>query len=900
MTRQKSLNIPAMLVHTMDNNEYRVHGTIVGINEAKETVSMKFKGYRHVEHNIPMSHVYINEGILDNLKKAGKKVLGAIKALVKKVRGFLVLNINDEPVPETVFAPINFLTPEYEASLPGVQCIPSRAMAQVAAANGIELAHSPNDIMEFEQTEDERNAIDAYWLNVMKEYASDDDITIDEAVNNVRKKYNALNEVAILQTDNPKGLEDLYGQAMGIDNILDEVQTTILAQLERNIGDTYDGCEPLLIWGAPGIGKTMCLKKVAEYLKEMSGGEIDLFMKPIGCDTLQRDDWGIPSIKVPDDMAEAKKILHTDIKFASAVPKAWLPVYTLSGNEDRDKAIDEFYNTGSFQSGNTKKYTGGILFLDEVMRIPYSGTDTLMRLIQDGRYEDMVMASKWCIIGASNRFEDLIAHPDVKPEQFMDEMAKVRRWRHVTFVPDKEDWLHWARQKNKEGKQNVQEIICEFIEASPDNVFYPTYLNGGYDGYLDKKDQDFFRTLAAEDSPTRSLANVKKGQSIIKNGYANLGKNAVNPARHVTASSQIEKMLKFNVFFGHPELYKLVIDDAGNIIWDNLKQALNALSPSEWERCFNKIKKLIPAEKVSQPNNRLGVIQAYIGQIAISGTYGAEVSTTKAWDIYNKYQSIFTPDIIASIWETGEMPNIKKKGDNMSMQQDDNTYYPDETNYAELKYSSWKAFPALLANVANLIIENYPGGISAARAQIIEDHETMEQAPELTEEEFRSAFNTIDKQYSVNLGGETVSCLFTNKQAALTKDLALTQGMVRVLTYSKFAQQLANVAYYISKCCLQIGPKSEPFFGQISTKFNVKNGSYINALKKSDSEVASILNPSTKIMAASISASEENNSPIANNQVSDEILREIGSMIIWPAHEIFSVIYRYTSQQYKG
>lgn len=106
-TRQKRLNIPALLVHNMNNTQYRVHGTIVGINESNDTVSMKFKGYRHVEHNIPMSHVYVNENILDNIKNAGKKVMGAIKTLVRKVGGFLMLMINGKPDPNSKNAPIN-------------------------------------------------------------------------------------------------------------------------------------------------------------------------------------------------------------------------------------------------------------------------------------------------------------------------------------------------------------------------------------------------------------------------------------------------------------------------------------------------------------------------------------------------------------------------------------------------------------------------------------------------------------------------------------------------------------------------------------------------------------------------------------------------------------------------
>ena len=63
----------------------------------------------------------------------------------------------------------------------------------------------------------------------------------------------------------------------------------------------------------------------------------------------------------------------------------------------------------------------------------------------------MYLASKWALVFASNRYEDVFTKGEADLAEFIWEDAQDRRYNHLTFVPDKNDWLKWARGSNADG-----------------------------------------------------------------------------------------------------------------------------------------------------------------------------------------------------------------------------------------------------------------------------------------------------------------------------------------------------------------------------------------------------------------------------------------------------------------
>ena len=142
---------------------------------------------------------------------------------------------------------------------------------------------------------------------------------------------------------------------------------------------------------------------------------------------------------------------------------------------------DHFYNTGKYQfrkedleledgtEVDTYEYDGGIIFLDEFMRMPPQSQNIIMNVVNEHVYNGMVLASKWGWVLASNRAFDVL--DDEKSTTWEPAMAD--RYTSVTFVPTREEWLEWARTINKAtGRQNVDEMFCNFIEHSPMGVWY--------------------------------------------------------------------------------------------------------------------------------------------------------------------------------------------------------------------------------------------------------------------------------------------------------------------------------------------------------------------------------------------------------------------------------------------
>jgi MoxR-like ATPase len=722
MNKRTSYNIPAVLVHEINGTEYRVNGKIVGINEAKSTVSMTFKGYRGVEHDIPMSAVLINEGIIDSLKNAGKKIVTGIKTLIKKVKGFLLPASEDGEVDYSFLnAPVNVAIMEDKGMLAdSVHFYANDAIIETAADNGIEL---DNDVEPFDYTGAEEGAeCEKYWARVMKEFVKNESLsyTVSDAIKDVNEKYyrvnnlykqQALNEaMGVVSLENSGGHKDMYGSMIGTKLLVKEVIKNIKEQTERTIG-AGPAQKPIMIWGAPGIGKTVILKEVVNTFKEQY--RKNLMLIELSCSALQIDDWGLPTVDEREDLK--KKYHELNIGNAKSIPQTWLPVYETTGDPDIDQRTDNIYNSGEFRKGVSGGFDGGVIFFDEYSRLPASSKNVMMTLTGSCMYGGMTLATGWSMIFASNRFQDVLHSEQA---EFEYESAQTDRFQPFTYVPTRGEWLRWARMQNTvTGRQNIDEMFCQFIETQGDSVWYGALTTGAFENILDSNQN---KTIEAyKTNPTRQGFNDLL--AIINDESEGSAGETIRQS-HLTVTPRTWQRglndslfdeLRLMIFDGHPKLYQSIFDEKGNLDPAALKKALNMLSPKEWHRWAE----VYTADSPEEMNrgaicytNQLDRYDRYVFfkdwlEQHFKNTFGEKAKATTAWHDYNEYAKVFTPKEMTSIWETGDFSTEELRKEN-------NKYFSDPARYMqETTNCKWKTSDGLISEIIERIFDNFPGGI---------------------------------------------------------------------------------------------------------------------------------------------------------------------------------------------
>lgn len=170
----------------------------------------------------------------------------------------------------------------------------------------------------------------------------------------------------------------------------------------------------LMIWGAPGIGKTAILMKVLEEMKS-DFPDYQLIVKTLSNET-------------PDNFTLPKYVNVNGTDMAEDVPKTWLPVYKPSGDANEDAIRDS-------KCGN------GLLFIDELSRATPQVLNVILPLINEGIINGYKLGSGWTIIVASNRAEDETSgQTDIGN-------ALGNRFAQVYYEPTVDSWKEWAEKQ---------------------------------------------------------------------------------------------------------------------------------------------------------------------------------------------------------------------------------------------------------------------------------------------------------------------------------------------------------------------------------------------------------------------------------------------------------------------
>jgi len=229
-----------------------------------------------------------------------------------------------------------------------IKFAPSRATIDVADAMGCRVRNN-NDIdsifAEAEARESEEG--NRFFKRLMREYVANESMSFVDTYKLVQEKYyrdtitgkkaNTLNEAyGTISLRNV--MPDHYGMEISGEALVDRIQAHLLRQL-KNMDFKKD--KPLLIWGAPGIGKTTIIKQAAKLLAgeyDRDGELINLDMVTLACAGIRRDDMSLP--------ASAQNILGNEM--AAYIPQTWLPVYDPNKLSNAElKMTDDFYNASA-------------------------------------------------------------------------------------------------------------------------------------------------------------------------------------------------------------------------------------------------------------------------------------------------------------------------------------------------------------------------------------------------------------------------------------------------------------------------------------------------------------------------------------------------------------------------
>lgn len=190
---------------------------------------------------------------------------------------------------------------------------------------------------------------------------------------------------------------------------------------------------PLLIWGAPGIGKTSVVKSFG--LKDMGVPVIEVIL----------------SLMEPTDVAGLPGA-EKDVKFGDVKRSVnYLPMIWPLDNGDMEVKKED---------GTTETIPGkgGIIFLDEINRAHPAVQAAMLKVVLDREIAsaNYKIPSKWLILAAANRPEDEPGSM-IKPMSF----ALANRFAQVNFISDPTTWTKWARGRKE---ADLSDEVIAFIE----------------------------------------------------------------------------------------------------------------------------------------------------------------------------------------------------------------------------------------------------------------------------------------------------------------------------------------------------------------------------------------------------------------------------------------------------
>lgn len=490
------------------------------LNESAGDYIVRFKN--GVIQNVPKNRVSqldkIDEGVLDAVRgaaetvnKYGRKFTSKIKDIAKNVKNFI---LNAFVIDNTIYFndgnnlinanhPVNILAAA--ANNKSVNFYPSDTVKEVCSDFG--LKEEIVEHFDFYGDEYEGPFIEPNY-NTNESFKPHKSLlmTLLEAENEVevdviQKPYLGPGDGIMLS--GTKFCDDADTQ-----EIVNELIERYITLTQGSIDKDRD-IPGYLIFGAPGVGKSAIVASLKGILKKEG---YDISVISVNGSTIGPEDFSFPTITENGDLiGRLEKLMTSRDKVKSNVisffaknskrvcdlNKSWLPFY--DGTE-RDSSILEWSkviaNGGKVDIDDDGNVTveegdGGIFFIDEFTRLTPDGINTILNLPVGRQINaNLVLGDKWIVVAAANRYTDL--SEDTKSLSICWEAASSGRFQVVNYVPKPEEWLYWARQKGKDGYDNVINEIRDYIESEVNNENNSLENNWGdyYNTWSYKLDSD--------------------------------------------------------------------------------------------------------------------------------------------------------------------------------------------------------------------------------------------------------------------------------------------------------------------------------------------------------------------------------------------------------------------------
>lgn len=620
MKKTKDLNLPVVILHEVAdmNTQYKINGTLLKINEANETATIRFSNGR-VENSIPLSDIYINEGFLDTIKNIGRKLFGWV---VKKVKGFIAFFNEDGQIDYNSFSdPYNMALAYQKGDVPeAFKMYPAQCVVDFINDNGISYEKPDYDSIWKNSMKSEIDDANRYFSRIMKEIATSDK-SVSESIAHVRNKYykksglfeaycnevkkNHLNEadnmgiLSVSAIDDMTGRKSMYGREVGTEELKNLIHQNINAQLKislkniiRNMKDEpVAGAENmddekikrrlarrqalaqsiidtqknipakiLLIWGAPGIGKTQIVKQCLRDFRNDKIDKINLNIVTVTCSVLERGDMQLPVvsknkvtinserikdnqyIEYEDEINLGDEFEINEVAIDTARRRV-LPFFAQTGSAEEELKQQMKFATSAHltQDGTVpvnemgEVYQGGILFFDELSRLDKNALSTMMGICQKSLGE-LKMADSWGMLAASNRdIDDNIQDSAAG----MGSFALSDRFMSVHYTPSREEWLKWARSCDKSGFGNILPEIVTFIDKIGDSVWYQCVRFGGFDDVL-RTSLDAYLTNDPSNEVYKSMRNRLNNE----NPWYDFDKKLANELTELTLPDDSNPLVK--------------------------------------------------------------------------------------------------------------------------------------------------------------------------------------------------------------------------------------------------------------------------------------------------------------------------------------------------------------------
>jgi hypothetical protein len=197
---------------------------------------------------------------------------------------------------------------------------------------------------------------------------------------------------------------------------------------------------PVMLWGAPGIGKSSIIHQIA---KELNMDMVDLRLAQLEPTDLRgvpmpnrdtmRAEWFLPAFWPERAKEDGERIVVDEHGIETAIP----------------------YKAGECPNGP------GILFFDEIEKAPVSVKNASLQIILDRQIGPYTLPDDWAMVCAGNREED---------ECFSQPLGKAleNRMIHFEIDPNMDDWAAWARDNS------ISEDIIGFLYFRNDLLYHQT------------------------------------------------------------------------------------------------------------------------------------------------------------------------------------------------------------------------------------------------------------------------------------------------------------------------------------------------------------------------------------------------------------------------------------------